>query len=120
MYKTYFIDIDGTLFKHMTAEELDAVYLTDHISEILPNVAKYFAEISATDYIVITTARPIKYYEYTVRNLSHHKLRFTKLLMDLGMGPRVLINDITDPCDLKALSHNVIRDHGLGKLLKKN
>lgn len=117
MFKTFFIDIDGTLFKHMSADELDAVYLTDHISELLPGIQDYFNSIPPEDYIVITTARPSKYYEYTLRSLLYHGIRYNKILMDLGMGPRILINDTTNPSKIMAIAYNVSRDLGLGHLL---
>lgn len=116
MNKTYFIDIDGTIFPHMSAKELDAVYKTNHETEILPGVVEYWQTFTEDDIIVISTARPGKYRHYTERNLRLFNLRYDYLLMDIGTGPRILINDVTEDEPIKAIAHNIPRDGGLESL----
>jgi hypothetical protein len=118
--KTYFIDIDGTILPHLSADDLDARYKTTHISDILPGVHDYWNDvIKPDDVIVLTTARPGKYRHYTENSLRHHGLRYDYLLMDLANGPRVLINDTTSEETVKATGINVQRDGGLTHLLTK-
>lgn len=117
--KTYFIDIDGTIFPHMTAEELDDVYKTNHETHILPGVEEYWETFNEDDVIIISTARPGKYRHYTERNLRLYNLRFDYLLMDIGTGPRILINDVTDKEPIKAIAYNIPRDGGLKHLINR-
>ena len=117
-HKSYFIDIDGTIFPHMTGNQLNDVYKTEHISGILPGVVDYWNNIiMPEDIVVFTTARPQKYRQYTERNLKFHGLRYNHLLMDLGTGSRTLINDISPEQSVKAIGINVPRNGGLEHLL---
>ena len=116
MDKTYFIDIDGTIFPHMTANELDNVYKTDHEAKPLPGVIGFWQTFRKNDVIVITTARPYKYRQYTERNLKLLNLRYDCLLMGIGNGTRILINDVASSREINAIAHNVPRDCGLKHL----
>ena len=101
---TWFIDLDGTVFKHNE-------YLTG-TDEILPGVQDFWSKIPANDCIVITTGRSEEYRNLTVQSLNEHRLRFNYILFDLPLGERILINDLK-PNGLKtAIAINVERNKG--------
>lgn len=118
LYKTWIIDLDGTIFPHNN-------YLLDNegIKEKpLKNVVKFINKIPKDDVIIILTARKEKYRSYTIKHLKRSKIRFNLLIMDLPSGERILINDMK-PSGLKtAYAINVKRDAGLKdiKIFKLN
>jgi histidinol phosphatase-like enzyme len=114
--KTYFFDIDGTIVKNMSFEDLEvAVNEPGFIQELLPGVDYFFKWIIDKDDIVIfTTARSEKYREMTLRTLENHKIKYKTLLMDLCSGPRILVNDTVNVFYKKAIAINVARDQGFG------
>ena len=102
---TWFIDIDGTIFKHNS-------YLSGN-DILLPGVKSFWKKIPKKDKIVLLTARKKKYQKTTIKSLKINKLRFDQILFDMPNGERFLIND-TKPLGLKtAHSLNLKRDKGL-------
>ena len=103
--KTWLIDVDGTLVKHNGH--------LDGGDQLLPGVRDFFAKISATDKIILLTAREKKY-EFELRKfLKQEQIRYDEIICDLPIGERILIND-KKPSGLKtAHSVNLERDHGV-------
>ena len=112
--KTWLIDVDGVIFKHNAYFDL---YKKNKNDIILPNVKQFFAKIPKEDYIILLTSRDKKYKNYTSKQLEHYKLRFDRVLFNLPIGERIIINDIK-PMGLKtAIAINLKRNLGLPKQL---
>ena len=82
---TWILDIDGTLCVHngyLTGEDV-----------ILPGVKDFFAAIPPEDYILLLTSRKESERNRVNAFMNKHGLRYDKLLMDMPMGERILVND---------------------------
>lgn len=117
MGRTFFIDIDGTIVKHLDNSEID--YIIENqctLKELLlPGVKELWGTFSNDDYIIITTARTEKHRQFTEKLFHENNLFYDLLIMDLPSGPRIVINDINDIEDNKAIGINVLRNEGLHK-----
>jgi len=96
--KTFFIDIDGTIFVHRSNEELDDMIKrsgeASHLNEVpISEGIKFVKSISPEDSIIFTTARLSRHKEHTIKLLYFYRIRFNDILFDLPSGPRILIND---------------------------
>lgn len=113
--KTYFIDVDGTLVKHVSNDEIDKKILNnEEFQEILlPGVHEMWNQIEKNDKIIITTARREEHRKITEKIFRSNNLRFDLMIMDLPSGIRILINDTPDLLNKKAIAINVKRDQGL-------
>lgn len=101
---TWFIDIDGTIFKHNG-------YKTKY-DELLPGVVEFWDSIPEKDIIILVTGRPHEYKDFTITNLHWFGLRFDHIIFNAGTGERIVVNDIK-PGGLKtAIAWNVERDGG--------
>ena len=134
MNKTWFIDIDGTIFKHRNNFELDIsqnagqIGTDDDWEELLPSVIDFFDTIPDTDQFVLTTARHTEHRPITEGALARFGLieRIDTIVFDICSGPRILINDIK-PIDAEDNTHteevqtayaiNVNRNEGLRHLI---
>ena len=123
--KTWFIDIDGTIVKHMYNEDIDfaidSLGEESHTLEIpLEKSVRFLNELPKEDTVVLTTARDGKHKEHTERMLKYLGVRYDRIMFDLRAGPRYLINDIKPvgtagnaaPINT-AYSLNVKRDEGI-------
>lgn len=107
---TFFVDIDGTLVQYRKFSELSTAVLTP-IKEVIDVVNKYYDEGAI---IVITTARPSSYELFTKQELEKIGVKYHQLVMDLGRGTRVILND-KDPENEqipRALGINLNRNQG--------
>jgi len=110
--KTLFIDIDGTLVKHYgvaNMQTLKEIY-------VLPGVKDKLAEWNGKGYIIVlTTGRRESERELTVTQLRSVGIQYDHLIMGLGRGSRVLINDIKPDSDNNptAVAINLERNKGL-------
>ncbi len=107
---TFFVDIDGTLVQYRKFNELSTSVLTP-IQEVIDVVNKYYNEGAV---IVITTARPNSYELFTKQELEKIGVKYHQLVMDLGRGTRVILND-KDPENEqipRALGINLNRNQG--------
>ena len=107
---TFFVDIDGTLVQYRKFNELSTSVLTP-IQEVIDVVNKYYDEGAV---IVITTARPNSYELFTKQELEKIGVKYHQLVMDLGRGTRVILND-KDPENEqipRALGINLNRNQG--------
>ncbi|MDR1124129.1 MAG: HAD family acid phosphatase [Elusimicrobiota bacterium] len=100
--KTWLLDVDGTILKHNG-------YKTGG-DEVLSGVKKFFANLSAEDKIIFLTARPKEEKKSLERLLKQNKIRFDKIIYDITVGERILVND-RKPSGLKtAFAVNKKRD----------
>ncbi len=112
--KTIFCDIDGTLLKHMG----NAYTQMKQKPEILPGVIEKMTEWDQKGYIVIlVTGRRESFREETVKQLTNLGIHFDHLIMSIGSGQRVLINDLkVDDDSSTAVAFNIKRNVGLEKI----
>ena len=96
--KTYFIDIDGTIFKHLTNELLEGA--KEFLDRIYEN----------DDMLILTTARHDTESKSTEEALSKHGIEYDMILYNLGNDERILINDSKPDGRQTAYSLNVKRN----------
>lgn len=107
---TYFVDIDGTIFKYRKFE----TYKNSKV-EVIPSTLNYLKFAKDQGHmIVLTTARPENMREHTIYELESNLVPYDKLIMGIERGPRYLINDM-DPNINKerAIAINLKRDAGI-------
>ena len=111
MRNTWFIDIDGTIVKHKTNEELDdrLMFLGEKLpvfpygkditkielldEEILSGVKYFWLKIPDKDVIILTTAREYRHKWLTEQMLRVFGLRYDQIIFAIGSNKRFLIND---------------------------
>jgi len=116
-HKTWFIDIDGTIVKHMGDDDIEDLISEkkgrSHLYEkVIPKSVKFINSLPKDDIVVLTTARNPSVEQHTLKMLKRFKVRYDKIIFDLNPGPRYLIND-TYKDNLTAYSINVKRDKGI-------
>ena len=123
--KTWFIDIDGTVVKHLYNDSIDkAIKKTEKESYLFEKPLKdsinFLNSLPETDTIILTTARDSRHAPHTIRMLKHYSIRYDRIIFDLRSGPRYLINDIkpvgvvgNDKPIKMAFAVNVERDKGI-------
>ena len=107
---TYFVDIDGTIFKYRKFE----TYETSK-AEPIESTVEYLNKASKEGHmIILTTARPEYLRNHTVVELHENYIPYDRLIMGIERGPRYLINDM-DPNNPgeRAIAINVERDKGI-------
>lgn len=111
---TIFCDIDGCIFEHDGTPN-------NHLNKnpkLLPGVKEKLNSWKMKDYrLILTTGRKECTRDDTVRQLKEAGLDWDQLIMGLGGGFRVLINDFKpgNP-DPTALAFTVERNKGLGDI----
>ena len=111
---TIFCDIDGTLVKH--APLTDSAKKT-HKLEILPGTIEKITEWEKNGYrIILTTGRKECTRAATEQQLQEAGIFYDQLIMGVGRGPRVVVNDIKPDGMLTAYSINLVRNLGLKDL----
>lgn len=107
---TYFVDIDGTIFKYrefVTYESTDA--------EPIESTVKYLQKAREGGHmIILTTARPEHLRDHTEEELETNQVPYDRIIMGIERGPRYLINDMDPkkPGD-RAIGINLERDKGI-------
>lgn len=101
--KTWIFDLDGTLVKHNG-------YKLDGKDMLLAGVKEYLSEIPEEDKIVIFTSRTEEYKELTLQFLIENDIRYDKILFDMPMGERIVINDRKPSGIDMAVAINMDRD----------
>jgi FMN phosphatase YigB (HAD superfamily) len=109
--KTIFCDIDGTLFLH----DSDQSSRAKNKPVVLNGVLEKFSEWDKSGHIIIlTTGRRESERAFTERQLQESGLIYDKLLMGIGSGQRIVINDLKPYSDMKtAVAINLERNSGL-------
>ena len=109
-YCTIFCDIDGTLFSYRTFSK----YKTTDPTPIKNTITQINKSYDDGHHIVLTTARPEYLRIHTMNELNKTNIRYHKLVMAIGRGPRILINDneSSAPEIDRAFAINVKRNEG--------
>ena len=110
---TFFVDIDGTLVVYRKFSELSTSILTP-IQEVIDYVN---GQYNSGSVIIITTARPESYRNYTIDELQKIGVKYHQLVMDCGRGTRVILNDLDpeQPEILRSVGINLDRNKGFEK-----
>ena len=88
--KTLFIDIDGTLLHHYG----EGIVQVHKRGKLLPGVLKQMDAWDRKGYnIILTTGRRESQRQKTEEQLLKAKIPYDRLIMGLGGGARVIIND---------------------------
>ena len=100
--KTWFVDVDGTIIKHSTNEELDDMIFKfrdkSYLAETpIASAIEFFKNRPKKDRIIIATAREKRHIEHTLKVLRHHGMPFDDYVFELGAGPRIVVNDTKPP-----------------------
>tara|TARA_R110002020_G_scaffold45220_6_gene129510 strand:+ start:242 stop:613 length:372 start_codon:yes stop_codon:yes gene_type:complete len=113
--KTIICDIDGTLVKHVSPLETTK---PDFKMELLPGTLEKLAEWDVKGYnIILMSGRREGARKETERQLSEVGVIYDKLILGVGGGIRVLLNDKKpDGTTETALSYNLIRNKGIRHL----
>ena len=110
--KTIFCDIDGTLVEH--ASPVTAATST-HVMNVLEGTREKFSEWDQKGYnIILVTGRRESMRTITQKQLSSAGIIYDTLIMGIGGGQRILINDLK-PNDNKetAIAINLKRNTGV-------
>ena len=107
---TYFVDIDGTIFKYRKFETYE-----NSKAEVIKSSKQYLQQVQDEGHmIILTTARPEDLRNHTLYELHRNDIPFDRLIMGIERGPRYLINDM-DPNNPgeRAIAINLERDKGI-------
>ena len=112
--KTIICDIDGTLIKHcgdITKVEASEV-------EILEGVLDKLVEWDKKGYnVILITGRRESLRSITEEQLLRVGISYDKLIMGVGGGPRIVINDLKPDSDHPtAIAINLKRNEGFGNI----
>ena len=110
--KTIFCDIDGTLWKHVG----DVTKQTKQINyELLPNTIEAINKWDKYGYkIILTTGRKESLRKKTENELERLGIVYDQIIMGLGGGVRILINDRKPNGDKNTCyAINVVRNKGI-------
>jgi ribonucleotide monophosphatase NagD (HAD superfamily) len=120
--KTLFIDIDGTILRH-GKDGTGAVCMilggavVHKPGVLLDGVRQKFNDWHGKGYrLILTTGRCESTREQTEKQLRDHGLFWDMLIMGIGGGQRVLINDLKSDGSIAAVGVNVPRDAGFGDI----
>jgi hypothetical protein len=112
--KTIFLDIDGTIIHH--GENMVEQIAGDH--KLLDNAIEKLMEWERKGYnIILTTGRKESFRPRTIVMLDKFAVPYDQLVMGIGGGVRVLINDrkLNNTSDT-AIAINLTRNEGIGKI----
>jgi hypothetical protein len=112
--KTMFIDIDGCILKHRGNLE---VQITNP-PELLPGVKEKFDQWDRKGYnIILISGRRESSRKITEEQLAQMGIFYDQLILGLGGGDRVIINDKKPNSDsATAFAINLCRNEGFGSI----
>ena len=111
--KTIFCDIDGTLCVHH--EDI----IKQHRDELtlLPQTLVVLKEWERSGHrLILVTGRKESHRGQLERQLRNAGIFWDKLIMGLSNGPRVVVNDVKEGGEDRALGYNVKRNMGIKEL----
>lgn len=112
--RTIICDIDGVIFPN---EGQGACHQWSTHLKRLPGVKEKFDEWEKNgDYIILMTGRKESSRPHLISLLRANDLFWDKLIMGVGHGVRVLINDIKSNGSNSAIAFNMERNEGLESL----
>jgi len=112
--KTIFCDIDGTLIEHAVQWESS---LPTYEMKILSGTLEKLAEWDRKGYnIILTTGRKESLRNVTEKQLSEVGIFYDQLIMGIGGGGRVLINDLKPDGLPTAAAINLNRNQGIQQI----
>jgi FMN phosphatase YigB (HAD superfamily) len=113
---TIFLDMDGTLVDY-DSNNIETQFDPNTKLTLLPGVREKLNEWIKKDYkIIITTGRKESNREVTEKQLRDLSIIYDQLVMGLGGGPRVVINDFKQGEADRAYAVNLVRNKGLGEV----
>ena len=104
-----FCDIDGTLIKYREFSN----YKSSKAEPITNTIKEINRAFNKGHNIILTTARPEYLRFHTLRELNKLNIQYHMLLMSIGRGPRILINDSKLSNKSRTYAINVERDIGM-------
>lgn len=110
--KTWIFDLDGTLVKHNG-------YKIDGHDMLLDGAKEYLDGIPAEDFVLILTSRTDEYKEMTLEFLKENAIRYDKILFNMPMGERIIVNDRKPSGIDMAVAVNVDRDSFSGPSIER-
>jgi len=112
--KTIICDIDGTLVYHSTPTESSN---PNFIMKLLPGTMEKLAEWDYLGYnIILITGRKESLRKVTEQQLSNVGIFYDQLIMGVGSGTRILINDNKPTGDITAVAINLTRNQGIQQI----
>lgn len=113
-YKTIFCDIDGTLVKHGVPWESSTLH---YEMELLPGTLEKLAEWDKLGYkIILVTGRRESMRNVTEQQLAKVGIFYDYLIMGVGSGTRILINDMKPDGTNTAHAININRNQGISNI----
>ena len=113
--KTIFCDLDGTLTEHPNSGDNDITrYDLEQNMKVLPGTKEKLWEWDCKGYnIILTTGRKEGMRKSTEEQLRKAGIIYDQLIMGIGGGDRVLINDKKPDGRVAASVINLNRDDGV-------
>ncbi len=112
--RTAILDIDGTLVKHFT---LSVTCKPNHKMRLLPKTLEQLEKWEANGYkIILFTGRKESLRTVTEKQLAEVGIFYDQLIMGIGGGERILVNDKKPDGSLTAYCFNVDRNKGIGDI----
>ena len=111
--KTIFCDIDGTLCVHH--EDI----IRQHREELslLPETLDVLKEWERSGHrLILVTGRKESHRKQLEKQLRNAGIFWDKLIMGLSNGPRVIVNDVKEGGEDRALGFNIKRNMGIKEL----
>ena len=111
--KTIFCDIDGTLCVHHE----DIVRQHSEELQLLPGTLHVLKEWEKKGYrLILVTGRKESHRKELEQQLKNAGIFWDALIMGLSNGPRVMINDMKEGGEQRAMGVNVLRNLGISEL----
>ena len=105
---TIFCDIDGTLFQYRKFENYKST-----MPMIVMNVRNSINNAYDEGHcVLLTTARPEYLRGHTMKELDEENIKYSRLIMGIERGLRILINDNEVDMDDRAFAFNIARNKG--------
>jgi phosphoglycolate phosphatase-like HAD superfamily hydrolase len=112
--KTVICDIDGTLVEHFPPWITSS---SKHEMKLLPGVIETLSSWDRLGYIIVLiTGRKECLREVTENQLREAGIFYDKLIMGIGSGERVLINDEKPDGQIMSKAISLKRNEGIGNI----